>query len=193
MSGKRYHWILAVLGLLILLPAGAFAQDKVLELDLLPGGPEPIPPDCSTWHELWPSFCASSHQDSLEDNGDGLLTACDYIYLDGQRFHVDWVGPTYYLNCDILIEPSDYQEGDPICQTWIEVTPNYGALWHVDDWVDNGDGVVSVCDDIIISGGASGEVLTCHIDDIRTNIRVTGDPTATEESSWSQFKSLFGF
>ncbi|NNF08249.1 MAG: hypothetical protein HKN21_15910, partial [Candidatus Eisenbacteria bacterium] len=59
----------------------------------------PAPPDCSTWHELYPAYCANSHQDSYMDNGDGCLSACDEIVLDGVTYHITWVGPTYYMTC----------------------------------------------------------------------------------------------
>lgn len=191
MTALRYRLLLVAVAALALLPAAAFAQDKILELDTPPGR-EPIPPDCSGWHELWPSFCAMAHQDSLEDNGDGLLSACDYIYLDGSRYHVDWVGPTYWLDCELIVEPTDFQEGDPTCQMWVEVWPDYGQQWHVDSWQDNGNGVVDACDVIIVTG-PGGTGLICHINEVRTNIRVTGDPTAAEDQSWSWIKTLYGF
>lgn len=191
MTATRYRLLLVAVALLALVPAGAFAQDKVLELDTLPGR-EPIPPDCSGWHELWPSFCAISHQDSIQDNGDGELSACDYIYLDGQRYHVDWVGPTYWLDCELILEPTDFQPGNPVCQNWIEIWPDYGLLWHVDSWEDNGNGVVDACDFITVTG-PDGTTLSCHINEVATNIRVTGDPTPVEESTWGHIKSFFGF
>jgi len=164
------------------------AQDMVMELDAPPPR-EDITDNCSTWHELWPNFCAVSHQDDFEDNGDGVLSPCDYIHLDGHRLHVDWVGPTYWLDCDLILEPIDPQPGDPVCQEWIEIWPNYGNLWHVDNWDDNGDGEVGVCDFIVVSG--VGMTFTCHITEVGLNIHVRDDGTPTEDSSWGGIKRLF--
>jgi hypothetical protein len=190
MTGMRYRLLLVAAALLALLPVSALAQDKILELDTLPGR-EAIPPDCSGWHELWPSFCAISHQDSLLDNGDGELSACDQIILDGSRYRVDWVGPTYWMDCELILEPTDYQPGSPVCQVWVEIWPDYGQQWHIDGWQDNGNGVVDACDILVVSG--QGTVLTCHLNEVALNIRVTGEPTPTEESTWGRIKSLFGF
>ncbi len=190
MGSHRYRLsILLTLLLLASLPDLLLAQDKIVELDSVPGR-EAIPDDCSTWHELWPGFCASSHQDAFEDNGDGELSPCDYIHLDGHRLHVDWVGPTYWTDCDVILEPIDYVPGDPSCQEWIEIWPNYGALYHIESWEDNGDGEVGPCDSITLGGQPP---LDCHITDVGVNIHVRDDGTATEDSSWSRVKALFGF
>ncbi|MBC8367776.1 hypothetical protein H8E52_10230 [bacterium] len=175
-----------VAGFLMLMPAIGSAQGAVfLELDELLR--EGIPGNCSTWHELFPAHCTPHHQTEYEDNGDGMLSACDYIYLDGERYHVEWVGPTYYLDCDIVTEPlGDSNPNDPVCEEWIEVWPNHGMVRHVIGWEDNGDGVVSPCDIIYFSDG-----LICHIADIGTNIRVNPDGSATGESTWTKIKGMF--
>ncbi len=158
------------------------------------GGPEkttaPIPPDCSTWHEIYPNYCAPSHQDGYEDNGDGEVSPCDYIYLDGECWHIVWVGPTYWISCETFqsaLEPTDPgTPGNPTCQVWHEVYPNFCQPRHIENWEDNGDGVVGVCDYIWIGG------LRCHIDDVRLNITIVPcDGTATEEGSWGKVKGLF--
>ena len=192
MSGRHKLWLLAAAVALLLVPALACAQDRILEIDLAPGEPEPIPPNCTGWHELWPSFCTAAHQDSLDDNGDGMLSVDDVIILDLMPYHVDWVGPTYTLDCDIQVQPTDYQDGDPAGQTWIEMAPNYGELWQIDEWADNGNGAVDICDNLVMTGGVAGETLICHIDDISTSIHVTMVTTPVEHGSWSRFKSLFG-
>ncbi len=40
----------------------------------------------------------------------------------------------------------------PNCATWSEIYPNPGAIYHQDVYVDNGDGVLSACDLIKLSG-----------------------------------------
>lgn len=150
-----------------------------------------VPPDCSTWHEIYPAYCINHHQDGFEDNGDSLLSPCDIIVLDGVDWHVVWVGPTYWLNCDPTTPPAGYEPQDPwngedpTGQTWHEVYPNFCENGLVESWLDNGDGVVSVCDFVVIGG------VTCHIDEIGLNIIVERDPTATEGSSWGGVKKKF--
>ena len=58
-----------------------------------------IPPFCATWHEISPVFCRTYHQDGFADNGDGVVSPCDFIILNGVTYHVDSAGPTVYLDC----------------------------------------------------------------------------------------------
>jgi hypothetical protein len=172
------------------LPAILPAQEMYLELESEPGR-QAWPPNCSTWHEISPDFCVLHHQSGMEDNGDGELSPCDFIELDGLRFHVDWVGPTYHLDCDhdgvadMLLEPIDWWEGDPTCQIWHEVWPNFGQQHHVDGWIDGGNGIVDACDFVIIGP------ITCHILDVRLDINVTGEPTPAEETDWGTVKQKY--
>lgn len=148
-----------------------------------------IPADCATWHELYPNWCVNHHQDGYEDgDGDGQISVCDFIILDGMRYHIAWVGPTYFLSCmgeDWVVEPEDPTGQDPTCEMWHEIYPNFCAPHHVDGWIDNGDGVVSPCDIVIVDG------VECHIDDIGLDIIVVPDPTSTETSTWGSVKNLF--
>jgi len=174
-------------GILLLVPVLGSAQEGSIYLDLQDSLRVGIPGDCSTWHELYPMYCTPHHQTQYEDNGDGSMTPCDFIYLDGDRFHVEWVGPTYYLDCEIITEPvGDSNPGDPVCEEWMEIYPQYGAIRHVVGWEDNGDGIVSACDVIYFGDG-----LVCHIDEVGTNIRVNPDGSAAGESTWSKIKGLF--
>jgi len=153
-------------------------------MELQGPGRDPWPADCSTWHELYPNFCLIHHQDSYTDNGDGVLSACDYIVLDGVSYHVDWVGPTYIMG-GTYWEPIDPPGGNPICQTWHQVHPQYCAYGHVDDWEDSdGTGDASVCDMVWIGGVAY------HIDAVQLNIQISaGSPV--ERSTWGRVKGLF--
>ena len=80
-------------------------------------------------------------------------------------------------------EPGD--GGDPTCETWHEVFPDFCREVHVDAWQDNGDNVLSECDVVIIDGQE------CHIERIGLNIIVEPPSTATEESTWGKVKSMF--
>lgn len=152
-----------------------------------------IPGDCSTWHEIWPAYCIDHHQAGYEDNGDSLISPCDVITLDtGERWHVVWVGPTYWIECFPGLPPSGYEPtepgtgDDPTGEIWHEVYPNFCESSPVEGWQDNGDGVVSACDLVMIGG------VWCHIVDIGLNIIVEPDGgTSTEGTSWGDVKTKF--
>ena len=182
---------LLMLAVLSVYSGTSLAQDAILEYSGVPGARDCHTENCSDWHQLYPPpTCGLSHQESWEDNGDGCLSACDYLTLSGERVHVDWVGPTYWLSCDIILEPMGDPSGPAECQEWVEISPNYGNVWHVDNFGDNGDGVIGECDIVTISG--AGIVISCHIFRVGLNIHVTGDGTPTEGRSISELKTLFG-
>ena len=153
----------------------------------------PIPADCSTWHELWPNFCIDHHQTGYEDGGDGNLSECDNIILDGVTWHVDWVGPTYHFvevigGVDTWTEPSldpGHNPDNPTGEVWHVVYPDFCAEFPIDGWDDNGDGTLSPCD-VIVSGGKS-----YHLVDVTINI-ITSEPgTPIEQSTWGLIKTFF--
>ncbi|MBM3319887.1 MAG: hypothetical protein FJY73_04350 [Candidatus Eisenbacteria bacterium] len=163
------------------------ATPTEMHLDLEVGGEllQGIPGDCATWHELYPNYCIPHHQDAYQDNGDGVVSVCDYIILDGIRYHIIWVGPTYFTDDGHVWEPVGDPSGSPICQDWHMVYPVYCHVAHVDDWDDNYDGVLGDCDHVLIDGS------WVHIDRVGLDIIVVPEPTGTEESTWGQVKKLF--
>ena len=173
----------------------AFAVPAAGQIYLELGAPpvrDTIPPDGSDWHELYPTFCIVHQQVGYEDNGDGVVSPCDNIVLDGGlRYHVDWVGPTYFLAAQSgepkFCEPTTPETGgDPTGHFWHEVAPNFCTEWRIDEWLDNGDGVVSECDHVLIGGQL------WHIEEIRLDITVTEEPNPVDESTWSRIKEIFG-
>jgi hypothetical protein len=187
-------WLLVVPVALCLAAGGAQAQVQMhLDLQVMPTKTldNAIPPNCSMWNELYPVYGGVHHQDAYEDDGDGFISACDYIILDGSRWHIIWVGPTYFTTCghgnQHYLEPTVEQTGEnPVCETWTQVYPEYGLSWHIDDWMDgNANGLLDVCDIVVIPG----EYL--HIDRIGLNIIVEQATTAVEPSTWGRVKSLF--
>jgi len=179
MSRLSFHRVLGLAALLVLLAGLPFLstaqaqEQRFLEFQGVLGDRDPAPPNCSFWHELWPQFCRESHQDQWHDaNGDGNLSACDFLEFDGIRYHVDWVGPTFvFQDCQFFLEPTgDFNPFNPMCELWEVVYPNHGQIFHVDEWIDaNGDGRVSPCDLFRFSGFPT----FCHLDDIRLNVRIT--------------------
>ncbi len=163
-----------------------------LDLEAGPGLGPAIPGNCATWHELWPAFCVNHHQDAYTDNdSDGMISPCDNIKLDGVNFHITWVGPTYFLTCldngaQAGYEPNDPQTGgNPTCEVWHQIFPVFSQEQHIEGWQDNGDGLLSACDNVVIGGRVY------HIDRIGLNIIIEPGPTSTEEGSWGRVKGLY--
>ncbi len=150
-----------------------------------------VPGICSEWHELFPNFCTIHHQDGYEDNGDGVVSVCDVIILSGTRYHVDWVGPTYELEeiatgAHVYYEPTELPPPtNPFCSIWHQVAPNFCLAQHVDEWIDNGDGVLSECDIVWIGG------LEYHVASINLDITVTEEPSPVSNATWGAIKHLF--
>lgn len=188
------------------------AQDPPVEMyveyvvPMAPGGPVvnkvagDIPADCATWHELYPAFCLYHHQDAYGDNGDGVVSACDGIKLDGACYHITHVGPTYWTTCyppdgsnpyTVVFEPVETTGGNPVCEIWHEVYPEFCNTIHVDSFHDgDANGRVSVCDEIDVVGD-TGAVTYYHIDEIRLDITIVPGPTPVEKSTWGKIKSFF--
>lgn len=143
-----YKCLLAITLLLALsiLPFPAAAQttdeEETFELeDTVALAAFRIPVNCSWWHELFPRFCVRHHQAAYGDNGDGVISPCDIIVLKSifgtVKYHIRWVGPTYYLSDGRVVEPltlEGAQAGDPVGQVFKEVQPNYGRTFNVTGW-----------------------------------------------------------
>jgi len=186
-------WLVGMAIIILVLPALTVAQ---VHLELMDVPRDPIPPDGSVWHELWPAFCTNYTQDAFDDNSDGVISACDGIRLVDDAgvlhdWHITWVGPTYYIvnpsNPEDFgyLEPTEPQSGgDPTCEIWVEVFPNNGNQWHIDGWDDNGNGVLDECDFVMLAGE------TYHIEAIGLNITVEpGEPVDNESRTWGQLKN----
>jgi hypothetical protein len=62
-----------------------------------------VPPTGSIWREIVPSFHKERHQTGfVDDDGDGVVSVGDYIFLDGTRFRVTSDGSAVYLDCSGL-------------------------------------------------------------------------------------------
>ncbi|MFH1501788.1 MAG: hypothetical protein ABIG03_01945 [Candidatus Eisenbacteria bacterium] len=176
--------VMAIVIAALAIPAGA-------QMYLESGGPpirydDSIPPDGSQWHELYPAFCTPRIQNSYEDNGDGVVSACDVIVIDGIRNHVDWAGPTYYIAHAQVGER--WLEPEPgIPDMYHEVAPVFCTTWEVLDWDDvDQDTEISFCDMLLLSDG------WWHVEDVRLDITVTEEPSPVEQSTWGKIKSWFG-
>jgi len=152
--------------------------------------PAPIVnPITTMWHELYPRYCRPYHLTSWVDNGDGYLSESDQIDMTDARgkvrwYHVDRVTITIFLTRkDFPQKPTimdvDYHYDpefillNPLTTLWHEIRPNYcRGPFHLTSWVDNGDGRLSVSDQIDMTD-AKGRVSWYHVDRISTDIYLT--------------------
>ncbi len=175
--------VMALMFAALAIPAGA-------QMYLESGGPpirydDSIPPNGSQWHELFPAFCTPHLQNSYEDNGDGVVSVCDVIVIDGIRNHVDWAGPTYYL-AGAEGQGERWIEPETGTGFWHEVAPNFCTVWELLEWEDTDqDGAISFCDMLLFSDGY------WHVEDVRLDITVTEEPSPVEDSTWTKIKGFF--
>jgi hypothetical protein len=122
-------------------------------------------PVCTYWHELYPEFCNEYHIEGWEDNGDGLLSPCDFVDLallptgPTEEYHVEYVTVTinitdpYVPGWWIILEY--YYEGPVETMYWVKTHP-IGSWWYepgwigeeyqIQNWTDNCNGVLDYCD-----------------------------------------------
>ncbi len=183
-----------------------------LDLESAPPGGSPagpgIPADCATWHEIYPANCTPHHQDAYGDaDGDGMISPCDMIKLNGVDYHITWVGPTYYVTCfppdgsppvsNIVAEPVQTDPGSqsPVCEIWHWIWPpeRHCQEVHIASWEDsNGDQVFNECDQVnIFEQGPAYPPTFYHIDRIGVDIIVEPPTQIEQESTWGFLKALF--
>ena len=142
---SKKHLVLTAFAIVLLLAGTASAQRIHLDLEgdndfiqSLKSAESPfgIPPNCSTWHELSPVHCNLHHQSEYFDtDGDGALSPCDGIQLNGDWYHIEWVGWTVFCSDGSwTLEPADIDPIDPTITSWFEVAPHYGKIHKLESW-----------------------------------------------------------
>jgi len=128
----------------------------------------------SLWHEVYPNYCNVYNLtwwDPMEtDNCNGVLDPCDYIGLlnmtsgEEQLYHIEDMSYDIILNKKIT---------NPVCTMWHEIYPEYCREYHIQSWEDNGDGLLSPCDQITM--GLMPEELTAkyHVENVSITLNLT--------------------
>jgi hypothetical protein len=152
--------------LLTLLPAAAGAQQvrahqMVLEAE---PGTESL------------SFCDSLHNTancgSVHIETQTALTVGATVQLDGEDWVVDWLGPGYYLETGVVIEPVGKLYADLDGQRWIEVYPEQGKPHTSRGWHDKDlNRALSSTDTLALDDGPEVKVK-----DVRLHLRVSPAP-----------------
>jgi hypothetical protein len=141
----------------------------------------------SYWHEVYPTYCQIWQCTSWTDNGNGYLDYCDYIGLqtvDGLQniyWHVEEGVETDIVTTPLPIPDADEYDhnldgyvpfhGDPTGTLWHELWPNFCKLWVLEEWRDNGDGILSFCDTIKFKNPAMDSIIWKHIEEVTGTIK----------------------
>lgn len=97
----------------------------------------------------------------------GISTAQDEVFLSSEGgMHLDANDP---------IDPSDPIDA-PICTTWHELYPDFCNGYHLSDWEDNGDGILSPCDQIELTDNVTQQKREYHVDAVTITIEVALKP-----------------
>lgn len=157
----------------------------------------PVPPNSSSWHELYPALNGNHVQQAYTDNGDAVISTGDILRLDGLEYRIVWAGPTYFVTVGSTThawEPSQgpHDPAHPVGETWSEVMPTFGASIAITSWSDNGTGVLDPGDDLTVVPDG-GPAVGAKLDVIGTNITVEPLPVVpTRATTWSALKGIRG-
>jgi hypothetical protein len=154
------------------------------------------------WHELWPFFCKEYHLGSWEDNGDGVLSHCDWIDMyekpdgevkwyhveevtitlnvtparDAKRFGSNGLPPPMFIELEGGYDPSVLIY--PLGSQWHEIYPVFCGEYELVNMQDGGKpiGQLSFCDDIMLQNKHTGEPTWWHVEQVAVDIIVTPEP-----------------
>jgi hypothetical protein len=156
--------IVSVLGL-ALLPAAAKAQEMILEAE---PGTESLA-YCDSLHNT--KTCGSVHIETQV-----ALTVGSPVRLDGQDYVVTWMGPGYYLDSGLVVEPTGPLKADLKEQGWVEVKPREGRAHTSRGWKDaDRNRALSTSDTLALDDGRE-----VRIKDVRLHLRVKPAPETKE-------------
>jgi len=122
-------------------------------------------PVCTYWHMVWPEYWDSFHLEDWIDNCNGVLDYCDEILLEGVWCHVEGLAIDIILNEKIE---------DPTCTYWHELYPECCVNdYHVEAWEDNGDNLLSPCDNVTLALMPTGATDDYHVDEVTLTLNLT--------------------
>lgn len=194
---RRFAIALAVFAVASMV-APASAQEFYYEYTGAPGRPfDPTwPPDGSSWHQLVPTYCQYDTQTGHDDaDGCGSMDVCEHIFFNGDRHHIEWIGPTYKLV--FMDTPPD---GRPVIEKYAEAAlpANGRQYWYHEVYptfcneFQTTEPIEYECQEIWIEYPPE-DVGWWHVEAINTNIRTVPDPVnPIEESTWGKIKEFFG-
>jgi len=157
--------VASVLGL-ALLPAAVKAQEMILEAE--PGTESAN--YCESLHST--KTCAYIHVETQV-----ALTTGATVQLDGRAYVITWMGPGYYLDSGLVVEPTGELSVDLEGQRWVEVKPHEGKVHSSRGWKDaDRNRALSPSDTVAFDDGPE-----LKVKDVRLHLRVT--PVHQEKES----------
>ena len=125
-------------------------------------------PVCTYWHMVWPDYDLSGwafHITDWIDNCNGVLDYCDEILLEGEWCHVEGLAIDIILNEKIE---------DPTCTYWHELYPECCVNdYHIVGWEDNGDLLLSPCDNVTMALLPTGLTEEYHVEEVTLTLNLT--------------------
>ena len=130
----------------------------------------------SLWHEVYPNYSNVYNLTMWDpvnpkfDNCNGVLDPCDYIVLlnmtsgKEELYHIEDMSYDIILNKKI---------SNPVCTTWHELYPEYSNEYHIDGWEDNGDNLLSPCDQITMSLLPEGLMTKYHVENVTITLKLS--------------------
>ena len=165
--------LLVSLAALPLLPAAAQAQSATpsqMILETEPGADGLT--YCDSAHNL--KTCASVHMETQLALAVGVR-----LKLDGEDFVVDWMGPGYYLENGLVLEPTGQLVADLKGQRWIEVYPDEGKVHASRGWRDKDlNRALSTADSLVLDAGPE-----LKVKDVRLHVRVSPVPAPAKPAA----------
>jgi hypothetical protein len=133
------------------------AQEMILEAE---PGTESLA-YCDSAHNV--KTCATVHIETQV-----ALTLGSAVQLDGQVYIVTWIGPGYYLDTGLVLEPLGASAADLKGQRWMEIKPREGRVHTSRAWKDlDRNRALSPSDSLALDDAPDAK-----IKDVRLHLRV---------------------
>jgi hypothetical protein len=129
----------------------------------------------SLWHEIYPVYCPVYEIVEWEDNCNGVLSYCDNLTL----FDLNTQAMSYWhveeLSIDIILNE---KITDPTCTYWKQLYPQFGSIYHIIDWTDDGDELLSPRDEVYLNPGPIAPYVVTDVT-LTLNVSRLGNPAQT--------------
>jgi len=159
MHARRTIFFLALAALLV--PGAARTQQLILETET---GAESLL-SCDSLHNV--KTCTTIHF-----SGETALKVGAVLELDGEPYRLDWMGPGYYLESGVILQPLGENKAGLAGQRWVEVLPKEGRIHTSRAWNDaDRNRALNAEDTLTLDFEGPVKVL-----DVRLNLRVVPVP-----------------
>jgi hypothetical protein len=153
--------VFSIFPLVLLLSPALAAQTMILEAE---PGVENLE-SCGTVHQT--VTCEYLHFE-----GELAPSVGSTIQLDGRSYILEWMGPGYYLESGVVVQPFGKTVRGLRGQRWLEVYPNEGKMHTSRAWKDlDGNRTLNALDTLSLDSGPA-----LRVKDVRLQMRVRPAP-----------------